>query len=385
MRMNFFFLTLLSGVVSASAVNPEMNKVYEFIAAPGQFVNTLPEWEEGDDEEAMCAKALDMMRDGGFISLGAYGGYVTVGFETTIVNVENKRDIYIQGNMFNGGAEPGVVMVSYDINGNGLPDDEWFEIAGSEYKNSVLNYEITYRHPASADDDIEWTDNKGGSGKVLKNQYHKQPYWPQWLDDKESLIFHGTRLPDNSTNQGTEDAPYYVLDAFEYGYADNQPNMANGEYNDAAKIDIDWAVDANGNSVKMPGVDFVRIYTGINQYNGWIGECSTEVGCVYNDHTSADGTVDESIKMDEDVLKNFLEKYSSVESVANNAVCACVSSEGMLSVTLSSPEQIKIFNQLGQLMQSVQLPEGSHQLDISTYPDGMYIVVAGMTRTKILK
>lgn len=385
MRMNFFFLTLLSGVVSASAVNPEMNKVYEFIAAPGQFVNTLPEWEEGDDEEAMCTKALDMMRDGGFISLGAYGGYVTVGFETTIVNVENKRDIYIQGNMFNGGAEPGVVMVSYDINGNGLPDDEWFEIAGSEYKNSVLNYEITYRHPASADDDIEWTDNKGGSGKVLKNQYHKQPYWPQWLDDKETLIFHGTRLPDNSTNQGTEDAPYYVLDAFEYGYADNQPNMANGEYNDAAKIDIDWAVDANGNSVEMPGVDFVRIYTGINQYNGWIGECSTEVGCVYNDHTSADGTVDESIKMDEDVLKNFLEKYSSVESVANNAVCACVSSEGILSVTLSSPEQIKIFNQLGLLMQSVQLSEGSHQLDISTYPDGMYIVVAGMTRTKILK
>ena len=385
MRMNFFFLTLLSGVVSASAVNPEMNKVYEFIAAPGQFVNTLPEWEEGDDEEAMCAKALDMMRDGGFISLGAYGGYVTVGFETTIVNVENKRDIYIQGNMFNGGAEPGVVMVSYDINGNGLPDDEWFEIAGSEYENSVLNYEITYRHPASADDDIEWTDNKGGSGKVLKNQYHKQPYWPQWLDDKETLIFHGTRLPDNSTNQGTEDAPYYVLDAFEYGYADNQPNMANGEYNDAAKIDIDWAVDANGNSVKMPGVDFVRIYTGINQYNGWIGECSTEVGCVYNDHTSADGTVDESIKMDEDVLKNFLEKYSSVESVANNAVRVYVSSEGILSVTLSSPEHIKIFNQLGQLMQSVQLPEGSHQLDISTYPDGMYIVVAGMARTKILK
>ena len=95
--------------------------------------------------------------------------------------------------------------------------------------------------------------------------------------------------------------------------------------------------------------------------------------------------MDESIKMDEDVLKNFLEKYSSVESVANNAVCACVSSEGILSVTLSSPEQIKIFNQLGQLMQSVQLSEGSHQLDISTYPDGMYIVVAGMTRTKILK
>lgn len=376
---------LLSGVFALNAVNPEMNKVYEFVPAPGQFVNTLPEWEEGDNAEAMCSKALDLMRGGAFVSLGSYGGYVTVGFETTIVNVDGKRDIYIQGNTFNGAAEPGVVMVSYDINGNGLPDDEWFEIAGSEYKNSVLNYEITYRRPGSSDGDIEWTDNQGGSGKVLKNQFHSQPYWPQWLSDEETLSFRGTRLPDNATNQGTDDAPYYVLEAFEYGYADNQPNLASGEHNDAAKIDIDWAVDANGNPVKMPGVDFVRIYTGVNQYNGWIGECSTEVGCIYNDHTRADGAVDESIKMDDEVLRNFLDKYSSVESVANTSAHVFVSSEGMLSIVLTVPEQVRIYNQLGQQMEAVQLSEGNHQLDISAYPDGMYIVVAGMTRTKILK
>lgn len=29
--------------------------------------------------------------------------------------------------------EPGVIQVCYDANGNGLPDDGWYEIAGSSY------------------------------------------------------------------------------------------------------------------------------------------------------------------------------------------------------------------------------------------------------------
>ncbi len=40
---------------------------------------------------------------------------------------------------------------------------------------------------------------------------------------------------------------------------------------------IDWAVDSEGNPVDLPGVDFIKIYTGVNQFNGWLGECSTEV------------------------------------------------------------------------------------------------------------
>ena len=49
-------------------------------------------------------------------------------------------------------------------------------------------------------------------------------------------------------------------------------------------IDIDWAVDANGNKVHLPGVDFIKIYTGVNQENGWLGECSTEVSGVEDLH-----------------------------------------------------------------------------------------------------
>ena len=29
--------------------------------------------------------------------------------------------------------------------------------------------------------------------------------------------------------------------------------------------------------VHLPGVDFIRVYTALNQYCGWIGETSTEI------------------------------------------------------------------------------------------------------------
>ena len=67
------------------AVSPVHNRVIDYVPAPGQFVNELPEWEDGDDSEAMAAKALQYMTEEGYyISLGAWGGYVTVGFERTI-------------------------------------------------------------------------------------------------------------------------------------------------------------------------------------------------------------------------------------------------------------------------------------------------------------
>ena len=36
-------------------------------------------------------------------------------------------------------------------------------------------------------------------------------------------------------------------------------------------------MDKQGNPVHLPGVDCIKIYTGVNQYCGWLGETSTEV------------------------------------------------------------------------------------------------------------
>lgn len=386
--------------LAAMATSPVQNKVFEYVPAPGQFVNLLPEWSKGDNASIMAEKALEATTvDESIISLGAFGGYVTFGFPSTIVNVEGKRDIYIEGNAFKAGdpsntgasAEPGVVMVSYDINGNGLPDDEWFEIAGSEYRYSTPNYEITYFKPASDKDNIKWTDSQGKSGELVKLQYHKQPYWPQWLAGESELKFKGTRLPDNAVNQGTAENPYFVLQAYDYGYADNLPNLDDsGNYNDGAKIDIDWAIDKSGNAVKMPGVDFVRIYTGVNQFNGWIGESSTEVGRVLNAHVKTVGnveSVDESVKVDQNVLNAFLSKYGQggVGELANDNVRIYVNAEGIISFTINRDANVAVYDSMGKCRYTSFQKAGKNEVNISNLESGIYIVNVDGKSTKILK
>ena len=75
------------------------------------------------------------------------------------------------------------------------------------------------------------------------------------------LEFSGTRLAKNAIDQ-SGNGTYFVLYSSPWGYVDNHPN----EFVDLNSFDIDWAVDKNGMPVKLPGVDFVRVMTGINQY-----------------------------------------------------------------------------------------------------------------------
>ena len=272
------------------AYSPYITRVYEYSPAPGQFVNELPKYEEGDTEESMRQKAEDCLayNAGTMVSLGGYGGYIVVGFDHTIVNRPGEYDFKVLGNATQGGSEPGIVMVSVDVNGNGMPDDEWYELAGSEYHkaSTVKGYEITYYRPDENKTPVPgsstsitdatyqyWTDNQGGNGYISRVAFHKQPYYPQWLP-YESLTFEGTRLADNAVDE-SGNGSYYVLNAYDRGYADNYPN-------NSGKIGfmIEWAVDDEGNPVSLSGIDFVKIYTGVNQCNGWVGECSTEVAGV---------------------------------------------------------------------------------------------------------
>ena len=83
----------------------------------------------------------------------------------------------------------------------------------------------------------------------------------------------------NGYNKQTAEEPLFVCLAFGYGYADNVPNTDKG-----ATIDIDWAIDKSGKPVHLPGVDFVRVQTGVLQINGWIGENSTEFAGIQDLH-----------------------------------------------------------------------------------------------------
>lgn len=287
-----------------------ITKVLDFMPAVGQFTNSLPVYKEGDTQETMNAKVLDAIGNNkkNMISLGGFGGYVVVGFDHTIVNREGLRDFRVLGNAFyananpdpnapeGGSCEPGVIMVAYDVNKNGKPDeDEWYEIAGSAHEdptkelwydkavaaendvNIYRDYTITYyrpeKEPTTTEEKekyIRWEDNKGNSGYKVKNGFHNQPYFPQWFSG-DKLTLKGTCLPQNGVDESGQGG-YYVLYKFRYGYADNETNTK-----DESAIDIDWAVNSKGQKVHLPGVDFVKIYTGVNQENGWLGECSTEI------------------------------------------------------------------------------------------------------------
>lgn len=253
-----------------------ITQVFDFFPAPGQFTNALPTATTVDTEETMRVKAETALTTGSMVSLGGFGGYVQFGFDHTIINKEG-NDFAVLGNAFTNWSEPGIVMVSYDANGNGKADEEWYEIAGSEHNKTttIKNYEITYYRPdieptnPNEPNYIKWTDNQGQTGYIAKNPYHKQSFYPLWKGF--SITLKGTLLKSNIYDQsGT--GSYWVNPAYDWGYTDNWGNT-----DVRGQIDMNWAVNAKGESVKLKGIDFVKVYNSNRAAGGWLGEVSTEV------------------------------------------------------------------------------------------------------------
>jgi len=266
--------------------SPFISKILEYAPAPGQFIN--------DKSYGTQAKAQDLIGgvDNGILSLGGYGGYLIFAFDHSIANV-NGNDIGIYGNpLFISGAEwsePGIVMVSVDANKNGLADDFWYELAGSEYASAetIKNYKITYTNPKNTTDDIKWVDNQGKSGLVLRNSFHAQNYFPEDKSVQNEISFTGTLLKNTIVGGGViANLPFSFgySDSGSKEYIDLQNQIGRG-YN---AFDISWAVDQTGNKANLSSIDFIKVYTGQN-CNGnpyvqndnpqsrFIGEVSTEI------------------------------------------------------------------------------------------------------------
>lgn len=355
--------------------SPHITRVFEYRPAPGQFVNELPIYEAGDTPETMALKAQECIANDEkiMVTLGGYGGYIVVGFDHSIVNVQGQSDFKILGNAFwananpnpdaparGGSCEPGIVMVSVDENKNGLPDDPWYELAGSEYNKpeTIKNYQITYykpdeNKPRDPDNDypflndttyIRWTTNGHGSGHLYRNTFHNQPYYPQWISDSE-ITFTGTKLANNYIDE-SGNGSYFVQYSYPWGYADNAPNT-----DPMSDMNIEWAVDSKGNSVHLHAIDFIKIYTGVNQYCGWLGETSTEVLGVTDLHPEAIVTSTQTTTTPKAVL------FASRERLT-------VRSDGKV-------EQITIYDTWGKV---IKVAENTKNVDLSDIPTGIYIV-----------
>lgn len=272
------------------------SRVTSYLPAPGQFVN-----------EAIYANPNGTLTGKQMITLGAFGGNVVYQYDTPIENNPMNPygiDFIVEGNVFTNtdgtssqsASEPASVMVSQD-------GEIWYELAGSEYydANTVHNLTVTYTNPDTTfagAADVPWTDDRGGSGTLLKNEQHSQPYYPN--PSIYNAYQNGIGKNDTYTAQSVSFTGTKTTGAVypAFGYADNHAAgdysgspAANPKGNQAANpyienhytvyngdgFDLDWAVDADGNPVKLDSISYIKIYNPWLYDGGAAGEKSPEI------------------------------------------------------------------------------------------------------------
>lgn len=287
----FLSVSPMVAVADTAVDSTYATKMIDFLPAPGQFVG------EGF---AKPGTTYCVGQNGTMASLGGFGGYVILEFAKPIVNDPHNPygvDFTIHGNSFAASiqgvwTEPGAVMVMKDENHNGLPDDTWYELAGSDYYLSTTkkNLSMTYYNPYyNGRHTMYYHCSDGTVGAMRTNQFHNHSYFPGDYafsspnNHYDSITYSGNLIKgciDLST-------PSYIENyrAQLFGYCDNkgaiQGEVHNPYTTTMAKggdgFDLDWAVDKDGNYVALDTVQWVKIYTSLNQDGGWLGELSTEV------------------------------------------------------------------------------------------------------------
>ncbi len=280
---------------ASSASKPMVDSVCEYMPAPGHQVNGYSfgaSFPEGCTMKQACDHILyDVWSQMYNISLGSCGGYVIARFDHSVDNSGGDWDLLIKGNPYGYQSEPGVIWVSQDINGNGLPDDPWYELAGSEYgtDNSTYEYAITYYRPTQKASPVKWVDNQGKSGTVpyMKDWNTKDYYWQEWVptDADGGHTYYGTQLRDRSSYDGG----LSTIPPYDWGYADNESSV---DYFSEPKLGgvavghfkLSNAKTFDHQDANLKYIDFVKVQTGQIGSTPNLGDISTEVHYISDYH-----------------------------------------------------------------------------------------------------
>lgn len=218
-----------------------------------------------------------------------------------------------------------------DEEGNALSDFKTITVSKS---GAIWNYSVTYTNPVAENDTLATGESgttgknvvysytglsENGKGRVLFNNWHRHNYFPLLnnyfvgvnghaaLDGIVNTISplvmsdYASYTPKASSTVGAKLTMSGVRlmpasnstapDTFLFGYVDCHPNgtlstvqvnpyttgRTSNDNSNGDPMDLSWAVDDSGKPVVLDSVRYVRVYTGVMQMNGMMGESSTEV------------------------------------------------------------------------------------------------------------
>lgn len=261
----------LSGCNTDNSVTPPIDEtegrdisvtVVDYNPAPGQFINERPEAAPSSTYSEMLEKCNEALETGKLVSLGSFGGYITLRTSEPV-----KGRFMVLGNAISTSAEPGVVSISAD----GVT---FYELRGEYYPDSKIETITYFRPEENSDNDrhIKYVIESTGETGYLRLQpnFHDHTYYPYW-SDKQSISFTARLLPANG-ELGADGM--YRLRPYA-GYADSYPNSS--KY---AILNPSNAIDGEGNRIEIGPFSYIRVTTGVLQTNGELGEVSTEVAGV---------------------------------------------------------------------------------------------------------
>ncbi|MDR0629490.1 MAG: bacterial Ig-like domain-containing protein [Treponema sp.] len=198
-------------------------------------------------------------------SLGSVGGY-------EVWAVEPRASYDIPGNPLTGWREPGVVWMQEDMNGNGLPDEMWYELPGGDETHPIRKNQITRRYAITyfkTNDhgttneygqkirEVYWVDSRGRAGMIPGG------FPTPWGVIGDRVTYTGTLLRDD----GEIFSPNYNMADLD-GYVDCTGNIA---------FPVSRAVRSDGTPANLSAVKFLRVQTSLFRYGDIFGDVSTEI------------------------------------------------------------------------------------------------------------
>ena len=149
---------------------------------------------------------------------------------------------------------------------------EWYEIIGSQHtkENTTKNFKITYHKPAIGkpvvvsgpndpfiDREHIYCENNNSETYYLPRSKTKKEYYPLWAA-QTAVTYEGTRLNVDFVTARPGQSTLWNFTPPQWGYA----NAVNPD------IDIDWAVDKNGNKANLPGINFIKVVNCVSEPMG---------------------------------------------------------------------------------------------------------------------